>query len=176
MIGFYVTHWNRSSDTKLKRLVSIELMADYASDVQNGVMCIRKIVDHQFYKYKFEPAAQDLANKSAKAIALTECPKKTMTEQGRITDQMNADVAFYFAEMFKQGYLEQIPIPKFLLSLDHHNQCSDTDQKVEEVVARAGKMISKLPDDLKITYPPEQPENSSSEWRSDTGIGGHDED
>jgi hypothetical protein len=112
MIAFYVTHWNTSNESGLKRLVKTDLLSDNAKKVQDAVGMIRSIVRGQFYVHKIEPdEVGNLIHKASKALSLP-------SDNVAVTDKVNTDIAFYFTTVFKQGYFEQIPMPEFYIDLE----------------------------------------------------------
>jgi hypothetical protein len=70
-------------------------------------------------------------------------------------DRAKEETAFYFVSMFKAGHFEQLPMPEFWYELTDPGE----EGTAEGAIAAAKIIASQLPVELKMTIPPQQPED-----------------
>jgi hypothetical protein len=109
-IAFYVHNWNESTEIKEKQSAVKWLEK---GDPGMALARIRWIADNHFYNCIFERALDKIMLQSSRALVLNR--KHDFSNAEALGNRALEEVGAYFAEMFKQGHLETIPMPEFAL-------------------------------------------------------------
>ena len=112
-LAYFVSEWNNSSDTELKKYIKGLLLSENAVAVQKALARIESMFDSNAKDDDFIRSMGSLDCFVFGPLFRDSPEAENNTEQRAREDNANADVATYFGGMFRLGYLEKLPMPKF---------------------------------------------------------------
>jgi hypothetical protein len=161
-IAILVKRWNGSENTERKGFVRSLLQSGNELQIHLGLQDLFKIADEQFKTiglYSAEACPTEMLKSIyTNGVSLLKDYGKESFDGSDLTGlilEAKREIALHFCNMFKADHFEQLPMPEF-----GHEMPDPGDEGTAEGAIAAAKVIVKhLPKELKLTIPPQQPED-----------------